>query len=74
MRISSGEELRAPAVVLAAGAWSGQAEWLPEDARPPVRPVKGQIAELRAIDGPAPCERIIGAERVYLVARGQTAA
>ena len=26
----------------------GQAEWLPEPARPPVRPVKGQILELRA--------------------------
>ena len=31
-----------------AGAWSGAAEWLPEQARPPVRPVKGQILELRA--------------------------
>ena len=36
------------AVVLAAGAWSGQAEWLPAAARPPVRPVKGQILELRS--------------------------
>ena len=45
---AAGEELRAEAVVLATGAWSGQAEWLPEPARPPVRPVKGQILELRA--------------------------
>jgi glycine oxidase len=63
------EELRADAVVLAAGAWSGQAEWLPEPARPPVRPVKGQIVELRSRDGVAPCERIIASERVYLVPR-----
>jgi glycine oxidase len=69
VRTDGGEELRAAAVVLAAGAWSGQAEWLPERARPPVRPVKGQIVELRALDGAAPCERIIGAERVYLVPR-----
>lgn len=69
VRTSGGEELRAAAVVLAAGAWSGRAEWLPERARPPVRPVKGQIVELRARDGAAPCERIIGAERVYLVPR-----
>jgi glycine oxidase len=69
VRTSSGEELRAAAIVLAAGAWSGQAEWLPEQARPPVRPIKGQIVELRAVDGVAPCERIIGAERVYLVPR-----
>jgi glycine oxidase len=69
VRTAAGEELCAAAVVLAAGAWSGQAEWLPEHARPPVRPVKGQIVELRAVDGAAPCERIIGAERVYLVPR-----
>jgi glycine oxidase len=69
VRTDAGEELRAGAVVLAAGAWSSQVEWLPEHARPPVRPVKGQIVELRALDGPAPCQRIIGAERVYLVPR-----
>jgi glycine oxidase len=65
----SGEELRAAAVVLATGAWSGRAEWLPEAARPPVRPVKGQILELRARDGAAPCRRIVASERVYLVPR-----
>ena len=70
VRTDRGEELRAPAVVLAAGAWSGQAEWLPEHARPPVRPVKGQVLELRAPGGAAPCERIVGSERVYLVPRG----
>jgi len=69
VRTDGGEELRAATVILAAGAWSGQVEWIPERARPPVRPVKGQIVELRAIDGSAPCERIIGAERVYLVPR-----
>ncbi len=69
VRTAAGEELRAGAVVLAAGAWSGQAEWLPEPARPPVRPVKGQILELRARDGVAPCRRIVAAERVYLVPR-----
>ena len=62
-------ELRAPLVVLAAGAWSGQAGWLPEHARPPVRPVKGQILELRARDGITPCERIVASERIYLVPR-----
>ncbi|HVY96189.1 MAG TPA: FAD-dependent oxidoreductase [Solirubrobacterales bacterium] len=66
---SAEEELRAGAVVLCTGAWSGQAEWLPEEARPPVRPVKGQVLELRARDGAAPCERIVASERVYLVPR-----
>ncbi len=69
VRTAAGEELRAEAVVLAAGAWSGHAEWLPEPARPPVRPVKGQIVELRSRDGAAPCERIVASERVYLVPR-----
>lgn len=63
------EELRADAVVLATGAWSGQTPWLPEEVRPPVRPVKGEVLELRARDGGAPCERILASERVYLVPR-----
>jgi glycine oxidase len=69
VRTDAGEELRAASVVLAAGAWSGQAAWLPEHARPPVRPVKGQVLELRSRDGDAPCERIVASERVYLVPR-----
>jgi glycine oxidase len=63
------EELRADTVVLCAGAWSGAAEWLPEHARPAVRPVKGQVLELRSPDGEPPCERILASERVYLVPR-----
>lgn len=69
VRTATGDELHAAAVVLSAGAWSGRAEWLPEHARPPVRPVKGQVLELRGRDGSAPCERIIASERVYLVPR-----
>ncbi|HWO15713.1 MAG TPA: glycine oxidase ThiO [Solirubrobacterales bacterium] len=69
VRTSEGDELRAGTTVLAAGAWSGQAEWLSKEARPPVRPVKGQIIELRTPDGEPPCERIVASERVYLVPR-----
>ncbi len=69
VRTKSGEEIATGAVVLAAGAWSGAASWLPEIARPPVRPVKGQILELRAADGEPICERIVASERVYLVPR-----
>ncbi|HEY5333702.1 MAG TPA: FAD-dependent oxidoreductase, partial [Solirubrobacterales bacterium] len=58
------------AVVLCNGAWSGQTPWLPEKARPPVRPVKGEVVELRPRDGaPPPAERIVCSERVYLVPR-----
>jgi glycine oxidase len=69
VRTDAGEELRAETTVLASGAWSGRAEWLPEAARPAVRPVKGQVLELRARDGLAPCERILASERIYLVPR-----
>lgn len=69
VRTTAGEKLRGASVVLACGAWAGEAAWLPERARPPVRPVKGQILELRAPDGEQPCERIIASERVYLAPR-----
>lgn len=69
VRASDGREHRADRVVLAAGAWSGQAGWLPADARPPVRPVKGEILTLRARRGAPPIERMVVSERVYLVPR-----
>ncbi len=69
VRTGSGEELPADKVVLATGAWAGAESWLPESARPPVRPVKGEILELRSPDGAPPCERIVASERVYLVPR-----
>ncbi len=69
VRTEGGEELRASAVVLAAGAWSGWVQWLPERARPPVRPVKGQILELRSREGVPLCRRIVASERIYLVPR-----
>lgn len=69
VRLAGGEELRAANVVIAAGAWSGSLEWLPEAVRPAVRPVKGEILELRVAGGEPPCGRILVSERVYLVPR-----
>jgi glycine oxidase len=69
VRTRSGEELLGSHIVLATGAWAGGESWLPESARPPVRPVKGEILELRSPDGAPPCERIVASERVYLVPR-----
>ncbi len=64
------EEVRAEAVVLCNGAWAGQTPWLPEAARPPVRPVKGEVVELRPRGGEGPpAGRIVCSERVYLVPR-----
>ena len=69
VRTADGEELRAEAVVLANGAWSGATPWLPENARPPVRPVKGEVVELGSRGEAPPCARILASERVYLVPR-----
>jgi glycine oxidase len=66
---ADGREHRAERVVLAAGAWSGAAPWLPPAARPPVRPVKGQILILRGNPDQPVCQRIVASERVYLVPR-----
>jgi glycine oxidase len=70
VRTSDGNELHAGQVVLAAGCWSGKASWLPPDALPPVRPVKGQILYLRGPVANPVCERIVATQWVYIVPRG----
>jgi glycine oxidase len=63
-------DVHAETVVLCNGAWSGQTAWLPAEARPNVRPVKGEVIELRPRAGePVPAERIVCSERIYLVPR-----
>ncbi|HEY7256787.1 MAG TPA: glycine oxidase ThiO [Solirubrobacterales bacterium] len=70
VRMSDEEGLAAGSVLLATGALAGEGAWVPERGRPPVRPVKGQILELRPRPAaPPPCERILASERVYLVPR-----
>jgi glycine oxidase len=67
---SHGVEFRADVVVLCNGAWSGGTPWLPPEARPPVRPVKGEVIELRPREAEPPvANRNIASERVYLVPR-----
>src|SRR4029079_13639572 len=56
-------------VVVAAGPWS--AALAPAGEGPPVRPVKGQILELRTRGAmPSPFERVLRTPRCYLVSRG----
>jgi glycine oxidase len=56
-------------VVVAAGPWS--ASLAPSGDGPPVRPVKGQILELRTRGVmPQPFERVLRTPRCYLVSRG----
>ncbi len=60
----------AETVVLAAGAWSRNIAGVPEAARPPVRPVKGQMLALQ-MDARAPLtDHVIWGPDCYLVPRG----
>ncbi len=65
--------LAADRVLLAAGAWSAGIEGLPADARPPVRPVKGQILRIQGpVDEPVLAGNVRGLVRgrsLYLVPR-----
>lgn len=52
--LTSGRRVHAEVTVLAAGCWSAILPGVPAEARPPVRPVKGQILRLRPADPNAP--------------------
>ncbi len=66
VRLSSGEVVQAGHVVLATGA---HAIDVPDHARVPVRPVKGQVLRLRDPGGPGLVERSIRTLGAYLVPR-----
>ena len=70
VRLAGGERLAAGAVVIAAGAWTGSLAGLPDGARVPVRPVKGQLLRLRDRAGPGLLERVLRTEDFYIVPRG----
>jgi glycine oxidase len=73
VRLKSGERIAAGTVVLAAGPWSSTIDGLPDDARPSVRPVKGEILRLRAASGvelPGHSLRgFVNGHEIYLVPR-----
>ncbi len=70
VRCDDGSVIATEQVVVAAGAWSGALAGIPDDARFPLRPVKGQIIRLRDRNGPGMLERIVRFEGGYLVPRG----
>jgi glycine oxidase len=67
---SDGETIAAGTIVIAAGSHSGSLEGLPSNARPPVRPVKGQLMHLRGPSGDSLLNHNVRGLDVYLVARG----
>jgi glycine oxidase len=70
LRLSTGEALSAEQLVIAAGPWSSQIDGLPEDARVPLHPVKGQIMRLHDPSGPGLLNRVLRLRTCYVVPRG----
>jgi glycine oxidase len=67
---AGGETISANAVLMASGAWSGEGALAIEAAAPPVRPVKGQLLELRVRHGHrAPAKGVVRSPRCYVVSR-----
>jgi glycine oxidase len=73
VEMADGSRLEAETLVLAAGCWSAQIGGLPQEAVPPVRPVKGQILRLRGPHDPGLLSRtlrcLVTGSHVYLVPR-----
>ena len=69
VRLRDGERVAAAQVVIAAGPWSGALDAVPEAARVPVRPVKGQSLRLRDAAGMGLTERVVRWDGGYLVPR-----
>jgi len=66
----AGERIGARTVLIATGAWSSDGGLATEASAPPVRPVKGQLLELRVRRGfRPPASRIVRTPRCYLVTR-----
>jgi glycine oxidase len=70
VRLAGGERLAADRVVIACGPWSGGLAGLPDDARVPIRPVKGQLLRLRDSSGPGLLTRVLRMHPGYIVPRG----
>jgi glycine oxidase len=66
---ADGTTVRAGAVVIAGGAESARLVGIPDHARVPVRPVKGQLLMLRDPAGPGMVERVLRFGPGYLVPR-----
>jgi glycine oxidase len=67
---ADGEWIAADQVVIAAGPWSSAIAGLPERARVPVHPVKGQIIRMHDPNGPGLLSRVLRLQTCYVVPRG----
>ena len=67
--VGTGDTIAGGTVVIAAGAWSSAIEGVPSGALPAIRPVKGQLIQLRSRDGAPLATRNIRGLDVYFVPR-----
>jgi glycine oxidase len=70
VKLADGERVAAQTVVVATGVWSSSLGGIPDEARVPVRPVKGQIIGLRDPTGPGLLGRVLRMQSGYVVPRG----
>ncbi|HTX08067.1 MAG TPA: glycine oxidase ThiO [Solirubrobacteraceae bacterium] len=68
--LGDGSEVAAENVVVAAGPWSSSLDGIPEGARVPIHPIKGQILRLHDPAGPGLLTRVLRMTGGYVVPRG----
>lgn len=70
VELAGGERIVAEQVVIAGGVWSSQIAGIPEEARVPLHPVKGQLLRLRDPSGPGLFTRVLRMHAGYVAPRG----
>jgi glycine oxidase len=70
VRLANGSEIPVGNVVVAAGPWSSSLDGVPDGARIPIHPIKGQILRLHDLAGPGLLTRVLRMTGGYLVPRG----
>ncbi len=70
VRLGDGSDIPAENVVVAAGPWSSSLDGVPDGARIPIHPIKGQILRLHDPAGPGLLTRVLRMTGGYLVPRG----
>jgi glycine oxidase len=66
----AGEPVSAEHVIVAAGPWSAAVGGIPDEARVPIHPVKGQILRMHDPGGPGLLARVLRMRGGYVVPRG----
>ncbi len=62
---AEGATFRGDVIVVAAGVWSAHIQGIPEELRPPLRPVKGQMVQLH-MESPFTLRHVIRGPQAYL--------